>query len=136
MRYERLCYLLARILTGWLLFGFGLINALRWHDNIKLMSDQTIPYPHILLGIMVGVQIIFGFTLLLGIKQKFSAFLLLLVAIFVSIIIISYWRIIPPPTTTVQYIADKLLLFCADGGIIASLLLFIATKTPSKSIAS
>lgn len=80
-----------RIFISFIFLLAGIGKVLAWHSYMNILSTKLIPLDPLVLLVAVFVEVLGGLSILLGYKVRYSAMILFLYLLPVSLIMHNFW---------------------------------------------
>jgi len=120
--FERVCFVLGRILLSIIFLASGVQKIVNWNATEEKMADEGIVIVPVLLGVAVLFEIAGGLSILLGYRMRVGAILLVLFLIPATLIFHDFWMLEGQERQT------QMIHFMKNLTIMGGLLYVIATK--------
>src|SRR5687768_3523373 len=92
-RWQNSALLIGRVLLSMVFLVAGMMKISYWEETLAYAQMVGYPIPTLLLALATALEILGGVALLLGLKTRVAAFLLLIYLIPVTFMFHSYWNI-------------------------------------------
>lgn len=110
-----------RILLGLFFFVVGVLSFTDTSINLSALVVRNIPYPDLILNVLMALEVILGLLLVFGVCERIVAWLLILLTLATTVLFCNFWDMTGPAKMT------ALMQFLSDIAIIAGLL-WVADK--------
>lgn len=115
--------LVARVLVSVVfLWGGAMQIVFFWNDSLARLQAMQLPYPGLLLALAVAGQLIGGLSLLLGLRARWGAAILILFLAGVTGLMHNFWTYQPD---SVEYLTEAI-QFLKNLGLLGGLLMILA----------
>src|SRR4051794_21474244 len=100
--FERLAYIIGRVLLGFIFLASGAGKIMGWSGTAMYMQSKGMPAVPFFLGAAIVVEILGGLSVMTGIKLRQGSLLLFLFLIPVTFVFHRFWGMLPGPEQQMQ----------------------------------
>ena len=118
--FQHIATLAGRILLSAIFLTSGVHRVLHWGQSIGYMESKGVPVPNLLLVLAVVCLLVGGVSVLVGIRARWGAILLILFLIPATLLFHNYWAVASEETT------NQMHHFMKNLGLIGGLLMVLA----------
>jgi putative oxidoreductase len=93
--FQHVATLAGRILLSAIFLTSGVNHILHWGDTIGFMDSKGIPMPHVLLPAAIVCLLLGGLSVLIGLRARLGAALLILFLVPVTLLFHNFWTVDP-----------------------------------------
>lgn len=118
--FQHVATLVGRILLSAIFLASGINHILHWGQSIAAMDAQGVPLPNLLLVLAVTCMLAGGVSVLVGLRARLGAMLLILFLIPTTLLFHNYWAVGSEEMT------NQMHHFMKNLGLIGGLLMVVA----------
>jgi len=118
--FQHLSTLAGRVLLSAIFLTSGISHILQWRASTDLMQQKGVPLPNLLLALAILCLLLGGISVLIGLRARLGATLLILFLIPTTLVFHGDW------TAGTSGANDELLHFMKNLGLLGGLLMVLA----------
>lgn len=118
--FQHVATLVGRALLSGIFLSSAVNHLMHWGQSIGYMESKGVPMPHLLLALAVICMLVGGVSVLVGIRARWGAILLILLLIPVTFVFHNYWAVASEDST------NQMHHFMKNLGLIGGLLMVVA----------
>lgn len=118
--FQHVSTLAGRVLLSVVFLTSGIMHLLHWRQTTDFMEQKGLPLPNLLLIVAVVFLLLGGLSVLIGLRARLGAILLILFLLPTTFVMHDYWAV------SAEQAADQMAHFLKNLGLIGGLLMVVA----------